>query len=244
MFMLNSIVRISSVLTCSRIRPYQWSPVLSQNEKKGKLVVSKKPVSVEFTSSYNKLLDSVKQRPSLNKREQFYFAIEKFLEKEKYRKGHVQFMVAAMRRMDEFDLNKDLDAYNKLINVFPRGRFLPRRMLEAFWPRASPQMELCLEILTKMEENGIRPSQLTYNIIKAIFGKTFPLEKCRSIMYLFDKYENIDPYEIKTKLPTSPIELSRLCLFRMGGEASRLINVQVRDKYLNTYITSLIVYEC
>ena len=88
-------------------------------------------------------------------------------------------------------------------------------------------MELCLEVITKMEEKGVRPSLATYDFIKAVFGQTWPLEKCTNIMYFLDKYRDIDPYEIRTKLPTNPVELSRLCLFRIGGEDSQLLQVQV-----------------
>ena len=221
------------------VRSIVCTPLVAKDEKK-KLAVSRNTkekltvpskrlptTTVEFTSSYNRLLDSVKEKKGLTKREQFYLAIDKYLEKEKYRRNHVQFILAAARRMNEFGLNKDLEAYNKLIDVFPRGKFLPRRMIEAFWPISRPQMELCLEILTKMEENGVRPSQLTYNIVKAVFGRTFPLSKCKMMMNLFDEYEDIDPYEIKTKVPKSPLERSRLCLLRMAGEESRLLHVQV-----------------
>jgi len=236
--------RVSSIYFQYGIRSFRCTPLVtlegkkdqfavSRNEgNKEKLAVSTKAVpttTVEFTSSYNKLLDVVKDRKGLTHREQFYLAIDKYLEKEKYRRNHVQFILAAARRMNEFGLNKDLEAYNKLINVFPRGKFLPRRMIEAFWPISRPQMELCLEILTKMEENGVRPNQLTYNIIKAVFGRTFPLSKCKMMMNLFDKYEDIDPYEIKTKLPKSPLERSRLCLLRMAGDESRLLHVQVGE---------------
>ncbi len=228
--------RIYSILSLYGRRNYHTTLTVFKDDKKEEsLTVSEKPivksVTVQYGSSYNKLIDSVKERPGLTNREQFYLAIQKYLEREKYRRNHVQFMIAAARRMDEFGLNKDLEAYNRLIEVFPRGKFLPRRMLEAFWPPARPQNELCLEILTKMEENGVRPNQLTHNIIKAIFGKTFPLEKCQSMMYLFDKYEDIDPYEIRTKVPKNPIERSRLCLLRMGGEEARLLHVQVKKVF-------------
>ena len=77
------------------------------------------------------------------------------------------------------------------------------------------------------EEKGVRPSLVTYDIIKAVFGQTWPLEKCINIMYFLDKYRDIDPYEIRAKLPTNPVKLSRLCLFRIGGEDSQLLKVQV-----------------
>lgn len=77
-----------------------------------------------------------------------------------------------------------------------------------------------------MEEHGVRPSIETYDIVRAVFGKTMALEKCVRIMYLFDKYRDIDPYEIRAELPTNAVELSRLALFRMSGEDAQLTEIQ------------------
>lgn len=179
-------------------------------------------------SGHCSLIDLAKQTEGMEKSEQFTLALNEFLVREKYRKGHIGFIRTAMLRMDEFGLEKDLETYNKLIDIFPRGRFAPRSMIDAFWPRSTPQLELCLEVLTKMEENGVRPSIHTYKIIKAIFGRSLPLEKCIRIMYLFDIYGDMDPYEVRGELPTDPIELSRLALFRMSGENTQLMEIQAR----------------
>lgn len=232
--MQRSIYRSVTSLRSCRVRGFHWTLVVlskdgsqKKSESSGQLPVASVHLS-QSSSGYNRLLDSVKRRTGLDRREQFYLALNEFHVREKYRKGHVAFIRTAMRRMEDFGLDKDLDTYNKLIDIFPRGRFAPNRLLDAFWPRSTPQLELCLEILTKMEEKGIRPSLDTYHMIKAIFGRTWPLEKCINLMYFFDKYKDIDPYEIKTQLPTDPVELSRLCLFRMGGTDTQLLDVQVR----------------
>lgn len=181
---------------------------------------------VQF-GGHNKLIDSAKQRTGIEKQDQFALALNDFIKREKYRKGHVAFIRIAMQRMDEFDLENDLITYNRIIDIFPRGRFAPKRMLDALWARPTPQLELCLDVLTKMEENGVRPSIDTYDIVKAVFGRSLPLEKCIRIMYLFDKYKDIDPYEVCSELPTNPTDLSRLALFRMTGEDAALMELQV-----------------
>ena len=170
-------------------------------------------------SQFNALIDSAKQdHKDLASREQFSFAVDSFLARERYRKGHVGFIRVALQRMDEFGLENDLSTYNKLLQVFPKGRFKPRRMIDALWPRSLPQMELALELLTKMEDNGVNPSLETYQSVKDVFGgMSFPLQKCIRMMYLFDKYENADPYRIKGELPTSPLELAKLTLKRIAG---------------------------
>ena len=137
--------------------------------------------------------------------------------------------------MDEFRLEKDLATYNKLLEVFPKGRFKPRRMLDALWPRSLPQMELALDLLTKMEDNGVNPSLETYRIIKDVFGgMSFPFQKCVRMMYLFDKYENADPYKIEGELPTNFLALARLTLKRIVGNDGQITEHMVSCLYIVT----------
>ena len=186
----------------------------------------------KIQSQFNALIDSARhEHKHLGSRDQFSIAVNQFLAREKYRRGHVAFIRVALQRMDEFGLHKDLETYNKLLNVFPRGRFKPRRMLDAFWPRPLPQMELALDLLTKMEENGVNPSLETYQIVKDVFGReSFPFHKCVRLMFLFDKYENADPYQIKGEIPTDPVELARLSLKRIAGGDGNITEHQVRIK--------------
>ena len=180
-------------------------------------------------SQFNDLIDSAKHdHKELTSRDQFSLAVDQFLVREKYRRGHVGFIRVALQRVDEFGLENDLATYNKLLEVFPKGRFKPRRMLDSLWPRPLPQMELALELLTKMEDNGVNPSLDTYQIVKEVFGgMNFPLQKCVRMMYLFDKYENADPYMIEGDLPTNPVELARLSLKRITGEDGQIVEHKV-----------------
>ena len=178
----------------------------------------------KLKSQFNTLIDAAKdEHKHLTSRDQFSLAVDQFLIREKYRKGHVAFIRLALQRLDEFGLEKDLATYNKLLEIFPKGRFKPKRMLDALWPRPLPQMELALDLLTKMEDNGVNPSLETYHIVKEVFGgMSFPFQKCVRMMYLFDKYENADPYKIQGELPTNPVELARLTLKRIAGKDGQI----------------------
>ena len=182
-------------------------------------------------SQFNALIDAAKHdHKHLTSGDQFSLAVDQFLVREKYRKGHVAFIRLALQRMDEFGLEKDLVTYNKLLEIFPKGRFKPRRMLDSLWPRSLPQMELALDLLTKMEDNGVNPSLETYQIVKDVFGgMSFPFQKCVRMMYLFDKYENADPYMIEGELPTNPLELARLTLKRIAGSEGQITEHMVSD---------------
>lgn len=217
-------------------RTYHSSMLCLQGELSGKSSSVEKDTAPVQLGGYNTLIDVTKQRTGMDKQEQFAVALDEFIRREKYRKGHVAFIRIAMQRMVEFDLDKDLPTYNRLIDVFPRGRFAPTRMIDAFWPRSTPQLELCLELLTKMEEQGVRPSDETRAIVKAVFGwGSLPLEKCDRIMTLFDKYRDMDPYEVRMELPASLTELSRLALFRMSGKDGELMEIQASE-LINTHL--------
>lgn len=167
-------------------------------------------------SKFSSTDDLTSEQSLLAKHEQFTLAVNEFKKREKYRKGHVEFVKLAVKRMEEYQLQKDINIYNQIISIFPKGRFAPKRMLDSLWPRSLPQLELSLDILTKMEENGIRPNQETFNLLNKIFGKmSLPVQKCIRIAHLFDKYEYADPYKIYGEIPTDPVELSKLILYRM-----------------------------
>ncbi|XP_064406531.1 evolutionarily conserved signaling intermediate in Toll pathway, mitochondrial-like [Halichondria panicea] len=183
------------------------------------------------------LESTLSNKVRINQREQFSLAIDKFKKREKYSKGHMELIQVAMTQMEKLDLQKDIDVYNKIISIFPIGRFAPKRMLDAIWPRSIPQLELSLEILTKMEENGVRPNQETYNLLNHIFGKmSLPVQKCIRIAYLFDKYEYVDPYKVYVgSLPTEPVELSQFILKRLTSHRG---NITVHKDKPDSYIVS------
>ncbi len=183
------------------------------------------------------LENTLSNKLSIDQREQFSLAIDKFKKREKYSKGHVELIQVAMTQMEKLNLQKDIDVYNNIISIFPRGRFAPKRMLDAIWPRSIPQLELSLELLTKMEENGVRPNQETYNLLNHIFGKmSLPVQKCIRIAYLFDKYEYVDPYRVYVgTLPTEPVELAHFILKRLTSHRANITvhKVSLEEMYVD-----------
>lgn len=157
---------------------------------------------VSQPSSYSYLIDKAKENQTLAHREQFAVALKSYLSLEKYRRGHVKFIKEGLARMDEFGLQKDVLTYNRLIDMFPKGRFNNKTMFDAFWPKPHPQIDLALDILQKMEDYGIRPDYNTYTLLCEIFGRvSFPVQKCTRIAVWFDKFENIDSIVLKEKCP-------------------------------------------
>ena len=174
-------------------------------------------------------MDSAKTESQLSNREQFNLVLNEFLSREKYRKGHMTFINMALERMEEFELQKDLVSYNKLLEIFPEGRFRPKRLLDAIWPRPLPQIELALELLTVMEDNYVWPDDTTHSILVKVFGKcSLPVEKCERMVYWYERYKDADPYWISGEVPTDPAELSRIALQRIVDDGGNIIEHKVQ----------------
>jgi len=149
-------------------------------------------------------------------KESFFSVIDTFLAKDRTRRGHMEFLKTAMTYMEEFGVEKDVEAYNRMLDVFPRGRYDNRTLFDAIWAKKHPQAELALEILTQMEDYWLLPNENTYDILYEIFGHASqPLQKCRRLIYWYHKMEEMFPNPYPKELPKRDTELCKLVLTRM-----------------------------
>lgn len=242
-----SVRHISSVYTLQlRSNLHQSCALNKDDSDTGRDLASNKrgsPVTTTTDSTYGALMDSAKAKPQVSNREQFALVLKEFVAREKYRRGHVAFINMAMKRMEEFGLEKDLLTYNRLLDIFPKGRFHPKRLLDAFWPRPLPQTELALELLTRMEDNGVWPDHATYSVLVEVFGKhSLPVEKCERMFYWFHRYKEADPYWIEGDLPEDQVELSRLTLRRILGDKGNISEHKVSASTVFCWAIHLIVH--
>lgn len=70
------------------------------------------------------------------------------------RRGHVEFIYAALRHMEEFGVHKDLEVYKSLIDVLPKGRFIPQNIFQAEFMHYPKQQNCAVDVLEQMENNG------------------------------------------------------------------------------------------
>ena len=186
------------------------------------------PSATNRTSSYIRSFEKAKELKNLPERERFANVLKEFMKREKFRRGHVTFIDSALIRIPEFNLEKDLLTYNRLFDLIPKNRFKSKTLFEALWPKPIPQIDLALRVLEKMEDNGIRPDDITYSLLCEIFGRTsFPVQKCVRMAILFDKYENIDPYRIIGEMPSEQWEIAKLALQRMSGKDCQIEEIEV-----------------
>lgn len=160
--------------------------------------------------------------------ENFISVLDSFNKNNRPRRGHMDLLRVSMDFMDKFGLEGDLEAYNAMLTVFPRGRFENRTLFDAIWPKRHPQVDLALEILTKMEENVVKPSLDTYDLCEEIFGRASqPVQKCRRLAYWLTKLEKMFPNPFPKTLPEDEVELSQLAIARMSKDTIPIITYQV-----------------
>ena len=47
-----------------------------------------------------------------------------------HKRGHVEFIYAALKEMEAFGVHKDIEAYRKVLGVFPVGQMVSRNVFQ------------------------------------------------------------------------------------------------------------------
>ena len=169
-------------------------------------------------------------------KEGFVRVVHKFLDRDRLKRGHLSFVYTALNYLDVFGLEKDLDVYNEILEVFPKYKIVNRTLLDALWPKPYPQIDAALDLLTKMEDHGIRPDDLTYTILMEVFGRaSFPVQKAQRMAYWFDKYHNANPHLLSEDDLRDRYKVCELALKRIAMDED---NIKVYD--CKVWITSVI----
>lgn len=75
-------------------------------------------------------------------------------DKEKQRRNHVEFIYVALKNMEDYGVHKDLQMYKALINVMPKGKFIPTNIFQAEFMHYPKQQQCIIDLLEQMEDNG------------------------------------------------------------------------------------------
>lgn len=84
----------------------------------------------------------------------FTEVVKMFEGRDTRRRGHVEFIYAALARMKEFEVQKDLEVYKALVDVFPKGKFIPSNIFQAEFLHYPKQQQCAVDLLEQMEDNG------------------------------------------------------------------------------------------
>ncbi|XP_065341997.1 evolutionarily conserved signaling intermediate in Toll pathway, mitochondrial [Cloeon dipterum] len=142
--------------------------------------------------------------------------VRKYNERNVLKRGHVEFIYAAMKHMDEFGVSKDLEVYKALIGIFPKGKMIPRNLFQEAFQHYPKHQQCATDILEKMEQNGVIPDMEVEVMLTNVFGKTgHPVRKFMRMYYWMPKFNNLSPWPLPKPVPDDPFELAKLALQRI-----------------------------
>lgn len=87
-------------------------------------------------------------------RETYLSMVHIFESKNIHRRNHVEFIYAALRNMEPFGVHRDIEVYKALMNVLPKGKFIPTNIIQAEFMHYPKQQQVIIDLLEQMEDNG------------------------------------------------------------------------------------------
>ncbi|XP_046437401.1 evolutionarily conserved signaling intermediate in Toll pathway, mitochondrial-like isoform X2 [Daphnia pulex] len=120
--------------------------------------------------------------------------------------------------MEEFGVHRDLEAYKDIIDILPKGKYIPTNMFQAEFMHYPKQQQCIIDVLEQMENNGVCPDKETDQMVLNIFGRHgAPTKKLRRMAYWMPKFKNQSPWALPQKIPNSNLEIAKLAVQRMGS---------------------------
>ncbi|XP_072394026.1 evolutionarily conserved signaling intermediate in Toll pathway, mitochondrial [Diabrotica undecimpunctata] len=161
-----------------------------------------------------------------------------------YRRGHVEFIYSALKNMEEFGVNKDLEVYKALLDILPKGKFIPQNMIQAEFMHYPKQQQCAIDLLEQMEDNGVMPDIEMESLLLNIFGKRgYPLRKYWRMMYWMPKFKNLSPWPVPDPLPKDTFDLAKYAIERISSvDVNSVVSVyqtiDIPDSIDDTWIVS------
>ncbi|XP_075711579.1 evolutionarily conserved signaling intermediate in Toll pathway, mitochondrial [Rhinoderma darwinii] len=156
----------------------------------------------------------------------FVQVLDLFCGRDVRRRGHVEMIEAALRWMPQFGLEKDLEVYNKLLDVFPKEVFVPKNFIQTLFLHYPRQQECAIRVLDQMEFYGVTPNKHSYFLLVQTFGKlSHPVKKFQRLMYWFPRFKHANPYPVPAHLEADPVALSKVCLERISADRDAQVTV-------------------
>lgn len=180
-----------------------------------------------------------------NKQKETYLdVIRQYKSHNEMRHGHVEFIRIALKYMDEFGVNRDLAVYKALLDVLPKGKFIPRYYFQTMIPHYPKQQQAAIDILCKMEHNSVMPDVEIQSMLLNIFGiHGAPLKKFWRMMYWMPKFANLNPWPCPRPAPKDPRVLARLAMRKISSvdvktKITEFVTKDVEDAIDDTWIVS------
>lgn len=154
-----------------------------------------------------------------NKEREVYLDIlRQYKSNNELRRGHVEFIQVALKYMDEYGVNRDLAVYKTLLDVLPKGKFIPRNFFQTMFMHYPKQQYVAVDLLGKMEHNCVMPDLEMQEMLLNIFGMHgLPLKKFWRMMYWMPKFANLNPWPCPRPAPKDPRVLARLAMSKISS---------------------------
>lgn len=164
------------------------------------------------------IFDSINNDKKNKKKDTFLDILHMYTNEPDRKTGHVQFVYAAMKYMDEFGVNEDMEIYKAILNTMPKGRYAARTLLQAEFMHYPREQQCIIDLLDKMEANGICPDPELELMIINIFGQhAIPLRKLRRMAYWMGKFKNLNPWPTPKPLPTEALDLAEIAIKKIAS---------------------------
>lgn len=84
----------------------------------------------------------------------FLEAINIYMNRPGPKRAQVEFIYSAMKYMEEFGVHRDLQTYKNILDVLPKGIYIPTNMFQAEFMHYPKQQQCVIDLLEQMEDNG------------------------------------------------------------------------------------------
>lgn len=151
-------------------------------------------------------------------KEAYLDIIRQYKSNNELRRGHVEFIQVALKYMDEFGVNRDLGVYKVLLDVLPKGKFIPTNIFQTMIMHYPKQQYIAIDLLCKMEKNSVMPDVEMQDMLLNIFGKHgAPLKKFWRMIYWMPKFANLNPWPCHRPAPKDPRILAKLAMSKISS---------------------------
>ncbi|XP_037273871.1 evolutionarily conserved signaling intermediate in Toll pathway, mitochondrial isoform X2 [Rhipicephalus microplus] len=102
------------------------------------------------------LRESLFRSEDARNRQGFVEVIERFKLGNENRRGHVEFINVATRFVTEFHVERDLEVYKMLFDLFPKGKYTPRSLVQAEFFHFPYHQHCGVRLLDTMESHDVQ----------------------------------------------------------------------------------------
>lgn len=150
-----SIIKLGSVLTRSSrftVRVLEPGIIFIPSHCRGRLFSENKSGDTNHTLIRVDYFDQVENRT----KDTYLEMVGIYKEKERLRRGHIEFIYSALKHMKDFGVEKDLEVYKSLVDVFPKGKMIARNIFQVEFMHYPKHQQCAIDLLEQMEENGMK----------------------------------------------------------------------------------------